>query len=1626
MPTTSTHIVPSRKLWAFAMLCAVFLAPAARAVTFPANSLIIPTSSVFQDPCGMVSTYGLVYQVLRANDGWRKAPKTTGNFKAPITVHWVYSSTKASPNRCVPTDLNKIFDARSGTATQIATTTVPAGGPATGDSNWNDGCDFKITNTAGAIVKLVNNGSTASTSDTNITTIDTTTTLGSVLAFPNFKPVTIKHTTTGATDNVSVVQYSGGAFVISSSDADAFLDLLSGTAIVNDSANNAIDFSAFKSNTKSGACTATASGGKAVFTQTGTNANNAVANSHMVNIHRAQTSFDADDNARMNASPPKIGLLQSVDHDYADEGGIGILHKDCRGGTSGCSGSTTDPVLGGPIVGTPTGIKGTQLKFYLSSAGLDFPQAGGCPAGSYNATDYIDQTVYPTNGSGATDKVNGPFSGAMCPNGQGVPGQIYDNLDVIDLANDSKNGNLITGTDANGKPNYSVIWAPHFEGRPWKVKGNSKVTSNSGCDTQCITDAQKTLQAFLDDTAHKRGFLGECATVGFLEGAVNKGEATTYNTSCSPGYKNNDPNGTNGSDITSGCSPNERYISIFGTQSLTCQKNASGACATPGTATATAPVGLLHAINPGSDVGVRLDNCTDPSTAAGVSCVHYASPTSAFSQIGDYRWWSYTGGVENYTTSSTAVYTPGAQRLLYTVDNLNKSTIKTNPASMAASDNVTLIQRGNDKNKAQMVYLAGHNYTPDVAGTRVALNTLMALGLVVSSVETAFVGPTILNDSVVVASYDRITSTGVPPTYITFDPSAPSLWTFPYHTGHLRVHSLSSLNSSAGNTVNFDNSGSLSFTAKLAAPSARRIFTYLGGFVTATDALLPVSSQKQFGKGVGQVGWTPVKFDQSSLNSPFLDKYHIGPVPIPNTTPQAFFNYPGMIPTQDGVSDLQEALEVGITSADIGSDNGATTAEQNAIVAKFQIADDTTVSPTAPGSIANAKWIIQMVRGYCYSTAPTSNFTPTSGSACTQTTNGGGNNAAELGAIVHSQPAVIPASPLIDDLPTGSHRPTVIYVGALDGQLHAFYMPSDGADSSYTGPKNALTNVNPAAIPTDSTSSTLTSVSGLTGGEELWSFIPPGQLPLLKSNDAQVDSSPAVTDVFGDFDGSGIRTWHTVLVASAGGSNREIFALDVTNPLRPTLLWDIQSSFLQPKLPYAPQVLTADDTGLTTGINANAQAFTWQNRCRVGDTGCASAQYTLPPGIDAGLTRSGLYNYTHLGASQSITVGVIRRNNAPIFAAFVATNDSVAQGIYVFGIDLVTGQKLWEWNNPFDKESYGPDAAAANQLLNKYKGVGNTAPAGVAVVSRSLDDQVNSVYAGDDEGSLWELNAEDGVNNTGYAAATTAVPPGIDCTGDKLGACNFPLSQAYGYALFTPADIPQPISTAPTIFTIRSDVPTNGVFRKYMGQTLLAYGTAGTDTVAAFTSPVVSGAIHVLPISISARDLPSDLTGAQSSTRRPHADAKGVGYEVGHDKDGSTGALGFPQALDSGNRVSGALSVDANGRLFFGTTTGTVSDLDNRGVLNGNIYQINTGATSAATGYSSIVSSVGGIGGKVAVGTVAGVSTLVVSTDRGIYVANQSAAPAPVTGNGVLATQTATQPAAGLLGWILRKAGREY
>ena len=795
---------------------------------------------------------------------------------------------------------------------------------------------------------------------------------------------------------------------------------------------------------------------------------------------------------------------------------------------------------------------------------------------------------------------------------------------------------------------------------------------------------------------------------------------------------------------------------------------------------------------------------------------------------------------------------------------------------------------------------------------------------------------------------------------------------------------------------------------KAPAPGLRNLFTYLGGRVETSDLALPPSYQSGAGTGVLQLGWQPVNIAASSASFPCVDTYGIGAVTAGGTT------YAGMVLNKsgNGICDLQEALALSITATDLKSDFGA--AEQSAIVAKLG----------SNTELWKAQAVLTGVRGYCM--LFNSNGSPKTAPTDAECVAVGKDNFPQLGSFLHSQAAVIPASPLIPDAPAGKLRPTMIYAGALDGQLHAFYLASaSSTEVGYTGPATSIATTLPDGGVTQASAYNVfvtkrsTFPSGLANGTELWSFIPPGQLPLLKTNLARVDSAPAVADVFGDFAGNGVRTWRTVLVASAGGSNREIFALDVTNPLKPTMLWDIQAPVASSGLAYATSALQGDDTGTGTACtgtcSARASAFVWQNRCRAVDATagtCRPANYALYPAVDncsggvCGRAQNGLYNYNHLGASQSVSIGSLRRNNAPVFAAFVATNEPGGNGINVFAIDIVTGQKLWEWNSPFDPSTYTGKFAA------KALGAGNTPPVGVSIVSRSLDDQINSLYVGDDEGSLWELDASTGRNNTAYGLGI-----GGNCLSTP-GSCNYPLSQAYDQG----TNSAQPISTLSTLFVVRPDIPSNSLFSSYIGQTLLAYGTAGTDTVSAI-SGTINGAVHVLPISPSLRDSAADILNDHTGTKATHAVETGVAYEVG-------GTANFPQVLTGGNRVFGSIVADlTTGRLFFGTTVGSPSGVDSRGNLSGSIYQLDTTASTVGTALTSL-SGAGGISGTLGMSydAITGAATLTASTDKDVFVIKpaNSSTFAPSATRAVYTLDGSDQSAQGLVGWILRRSGREY
>jgi hypothetical protein len=154
---------------------------------------------------------------------------------------------------------------------------------------------------------------------------------------------------------------------------------------------------------------------------------------------------------------------------------------------------------------------------------------------------------------------------------------------------------------------------------------------------------------------------------------------------------------------------------------------------------------------------------------------------------------------------------------------------------------------------------------------------------------------------------------------------------------------------------------------------------------------------------------------------------------------------------------------------------------------------------------------------------------------------GQGDRASRLGGISRSTPAMVGGSPLVE---AAARRDQMLYVGGEDGMLHAivagrWLAAGGGYDHDTQG-----------------------------CGQELWAYLPGSLLPALTHQPfapstrlpaVHVDGAPVVSDLFVDGNGDGRREWRTILVGTASDQrlNRGVvFALDVTEPLVPRLLWE--------------------------------------------------------------------------------------------------------------------------------------------------------------------------------------------------------------------------------------------------------------------------------------------------------------------------------------------------------------------------------------------------------------------------------------------------------------------------------------
>jgi type IV pilus assembly protein PilY1 len=563
---------------------------------------------------------------------------------------------------------------------------------------------------------------------------------------------------------------------------------------------------------------------------------------------------------------------------------------------------------------------------------------------------------------------------ATCPNGD-TSGEIFDTFDFADVYN-----NRLDSTK------YKMFWAPHWE-----------LSTGTGNSYEKAVVGK--IAAFLEGTT---GVMGECASIETFEGSQNMTADTAAATRA---------------------------------KFQTCRDDATGACSTTTIPTRGFDVNSGGGYN--SDPNGVLRNCTDVDMAGGSNCFYISYPADPFVQIGDYRWFADSGVVADYlprdATTPPNIYKPGVLPLLSGVTNLDVSQLSTPAAARASGlltgDFVSRNQKDNTSTKGNILYLGGHDLTESVAGTKVALQTLLQLGtpeVTSFTTEISRAMPIIAllgtGQSLVQGTYESVQPIAGTPQTLLNDTQADT-FEFPFVIGHLRGFTNVTTTATA-----FDTLGATGWDATTLIPTA----TYAGCSTSFTATCRTVFTN--------------------------LD---------------ANCNKAGTPCTKTILSDSTAEAIGDVINASL------TAASQTKLVRRIL---EGIPDPSLPNQYK-----------------------------------------ARLGGIDRSTVAVIPQSSLAG---VGA-RPTMIYVGASDGMIHAI--------------------CGEAIAPCD------------TVGRELWAFLPRNQLTAVPLNETRIDASVRVQDMYGDFDGTG-KSFRTVLVFQSAPSlstaTPATYALDVTFPGAPEILWE--------------------------------------------------------------------------------------------------------------------------------------------------------------------------------------------------------------------------------------------------------------------------------------------------------------------------------------------------------------------------------------------------------------------------------------------------------------------------------------
>lgn len=385
-------------------------------------------------------------------------------------------------------------------------------------------------------------------------------------------------------------------------------------------------------------------------------------------------------------------------------------------------------------------------------------------------------------------------------------------------------------------------------------------------------------------------------------------------------------------------------------------------------------------------------------------------------------------------------------------------------------------------------------------------------------------------------------------------------------------------------------------------------------------------------------------------------------------------------------------------------------------------------------------------------------------------------------------------------------RKKVVYVGANDGMLHAFVVGK--YDSS-----NGIWLYKPSQ---DSEI-----------GKELWAYIPSNFLSELKElarlsygNDPGckhrylVDLSSQAWDVFIDHDNDGDREWRTVILGGERGGGDVYFAIDVTDPDNPLLLWE-----------YSPirNLLELDEDGTSYAysysyddyMKIKALPTSW-SMPYVGRLNISNA-VTFPVNTVAPLNGSTpeVGSYTEQNANDrwfAFVGGGFRIYDSTSIDS-EAVNLEAIQKPNLFAIDIATGANILQYAWPQIQHAYAgewPEQVIEEGFRIPYA-MANTAAYDLWSVNAQNtrltipDGAVDHVFVGDLSGLLWGLTID---------PASASFAPQIDLWETK----NVPTG-AYGYR-----GAKQPITVTPV-------GALDGIFGASNLNLHLYYGTGKFDDI---------------------------------------------------------------------------------------------------------------------------------------------------------------------------------------------------